>query len=75
MLTIAIALAAAAVSAPEPKSEPSPARPVAEAAAPAAKSDTKRVCAKMGQVTGSQFSRRICLTREQWAARGLELPN
>jgi hypothetical protein len=77
MITFAIALVAAA-TAPEPKADPNPA-PAAQTitleARPAAKPGSQRMCASMPAMTGSHLSRRVCLTRDQWNARGANLPN
>jgi hypothetical protein len=78
MITLAIALIAAATPV-EPKAAPSPASAPVETitlqARPAAKSGAQRLCASMAPITGSLLNRRVCLTRDQWAARGMELPN
>jgi hypothetical protein len=71
MFAIAAALVAAA---PEPAPAPAPTAPVAEQSSTisiAPENDTRRVCI-VDEATGSRFPQKVCQTRAQWAAEGLD---
>lgn len=45
----------------------------AKAEKPAARSDETKYCLQYDDIVGSRISKSECLTREQWAKRGVEL--
>jgi hypothetical protein len=75
-MLLLIAAMAAAVSGDAPATQTSDAQPPAtqssKASAPSAKDDPNRVVCRTQAVTGSRFTDRVCLTRQQWSDREQE---
>ena len=74
---VAIAAASLIAAVSPAAAEPLAPKPVAEAAAqegvPAPKAQRQRVCV-VDTITGSRLPVKQCHTREEWRARGVDLP-